>query len=132
MQKTVKREGKNTCSICKMKAGHNSRSCPKDPRVKKQLAISKIKAPRRKMCSGCKKYGTGHNSLTCHVKNGLNLKGKSKKKVLTRTKPKKKEKEDEEEEEEEENKEEEEEQDEEEEDDEGEEEEEEEEEDKRI
>jgi hypothetical protein len=92
VQKTVKREGKNTCSICKLKAGHNSRSCPKDPRVMKQLAISKIKAPRRKMCSGCKKYGTGHNSLTCPVKNGLNLKGKSKKKVLTRTQPKKKQK----------------------------------------
>ena len=84
VQKTGKKEGKNTCSICKLKAGHNSRSCPSDPRVMKQLAISKIKAPRRKMCSGCHKYGTGHNSLTCPVTNGLKLKAKLKKKMLTR------------------------------------------------
>jgi hypothetical protein len=58
------------------------RSCPSDPDGQKlKLALlqkRKAKGTKRKMCSGCKKYGTGHNALTCPVLERKRIKARAK------------------------------------------------------
>ncbi|XP_010230050.1 protein FAR1-RELATED SEQUENCE 5-like [Brachypodium distachyon] len=64
-------EGQRTCSICKKKASHNSRTCPdKDEILKKQLeeqqnSEDKDMVPQgKRSCSNCGKI-RGHDARTC-------------------------------------------------------------------
>jgi hypothetical protein len=76
------KKDRRTCSICNQRLGHNMRSCPSDPDGQKlKLALlqkRKAKGTKRKMCSGCKKYGTGHNALTCPVLERKRIKARAK------------------------------------------------------
>ncbi|XP_024310341.1 guanine nucleotide-binding protein-like 3 homolog [Brachypodium distachyon] len=64
-------EGQRTCSICKKKASHNSRTCPdKDEILKKQLGEQQKSGDKdmvpqgKRTCSNCVKI-RGHNARTC-------------------------------------------------------------------